>query len=251
MGTWIVVTAGLTVGVIVLALGLALVIYQRRFLAMHRSYADGLLTAQEQERAAVAREVHDDALQRVMILMHELDDWSGEYPQADTARRFGPFRTELEDLSASLRKMAYRLHPTFAHEEGLVPMLKRLAGEVQRGAGVAVEVESRLSHEPRLTSDQSLAVYRIAQEALSNVARHAGKTRAVVRVADGEQGALHLTIEDYGVGFDTAELRRRGLGLISMSERARLVGGALAVDSHPGGGTRVELKLSVTNGVTA
>jgi two-component system, chemotaxis family, CheB/CheR fusion protein len=236
---WIFLSAGLALAVILVAFGAALVIYQRRFLAMHRSYSDGLLQAQEQERAAVAREVHDDALQRVMILMHELDDWSGEHalPAAPTPQRFQGLRSELEDLSASLRQMAYRLHPSFVTEEGIVPMLERLAAEVDRS----------LASPPPLTSDQCLAVFRIAQEALSNVVRHAGKTRAIVRVT-AEDHTLELTVEDYGAGFDLAGPRRRGLGLVSMAERARAIGGTLSVDSHPGGGTRVLLRLPVKNG---
>jgi signal transduction histidine kinase len=246
---WIFVSTGLALAVVLIALGVALVIYQRRFLAMHRSYADGLLQAQEQERAAVAREVHDDALQRVMILMHELDDWSGEHalPAAPTPQRFQGLRSELEDLSASLRQMAYRLHPSFVTEEGIVPMLERLAAEVDRSAGMHVEVRGSLASPPSLTSDQCLAVFRIAQEALSNVVRHAGKTRAILQVT-AEDHALHLTVEDYGAGFDVAGPRPRGLGLVSMAERARAIGGTLSVDSHRGGGTRVLLRLPVRNG---
>lgn len=245
---WVFISAGLALAVIVLALGTALVIYQRRFLAMHRSYSENLLTAQEQERAAVAREVHDDALQRIMILMQDLDEWSTQPARAAAppAQQFGALRADLEDLSATLRQMAYRLHPSFHQEEGIVPMLERLAADVDRG-GVRVEVRDRMSEQPALTADQSLAVYRIAQEALSNVVRHAGATRAVVDVAERDH-ALELTVEDYGTGFDTAAPRRAGLGLTSMAERARVLGGAVAVESHPGGGTRVRLRLPLANG---
>ena len=244
---WLFLSAGLALVVIVLALGAALVIYQRRFLALHRSYSDNLLTAQEQERASVAREVHDDALQRIMILMQDLDEWSAQPAQAAPApQRFGSLRADLEDLSATLRQMAYRLHPAFHHEEGIVPMLERLASDVDRG-GVQVEVRDRLAQPPALSADQSLAVYRIAQEALSNVVRHAGATRAVIEVAAADH-ALELTVEDYGAGFDATRPRRNGLGLTSMAERARVLGGALSVESHPGGGTRVRLRLPVGNG---
>jgi signal transduction histidine kinase len=237
----------LALAVILLSLGAALAVYQKRFLAMHRSYADGLLTAQEQERAAVAREVHDDALQRILILMQDLDEWSAKPEQSPPVpQRVGALRADLEDLSASLRQMAYRLHPSFHQEEGIVPMLERLASDVDKG-GVRVEVRDKLGEQPPLTADQSLAIYRIAQEALSNVLRHAGPTRAVVEVARNN-GAIQLTVEDYGAGFDTGTARREGLGLTSMSERARVLGGALSVESHPGGGTRVRLRLPVPKG---
>ena len=244
---WLFVSAGMALAVILLSLGAALAIYQRRFLAMHRSYADGLLNAQEQERAAVAREVHDDALQRILILMQDLDEWSAQ-PEKSTPipQRVGALRAGLEDLSASLRQMAYRLHPSFHREEGIMPMLERLASDVDKG-GITVEVRDKLGQRPPLTADQSLAVYRIAQEALSNVLRHAGPTRAVVEVAR-DNGAIQLTVEDYGTGFDATVPRRGGLGLTSMAERARVLGGALSVESHPGGGTRVRLRLPVGNG---
>ncbi|MFI4978485.1 MAG: sensor histidine kinase [Solirubrobacterales bacterium] len=237
----------MALAVILLALGAALVIYQRRFVTLHRSYADGLLNAQEQERAAVAREVHDDALQRILILMQDLDEWSTKPEKsAPVPQRVGALRADLEDLSATLRQMAYRLHPSFHQEEGIVSMLQRLASDVDRG-GVQIEVRDKLAQQPSLSADQSLAVYRIAQEALSNVVRHAGPTRAVIEVA-AEDHALELTVEDYGAGFDSAAPRRSGLGLTSMAERARVLGGALSVESHPGGGTRVRLRLPVGNG---
>ena len=247
---WIFVSAGLALAVVLVSLGAALAIYHRKFLAMHRTYSDGLLTAQEQERAAVAREVHDDALQRIMILLHELDDWAerpaGVAGAAAPAGRVTALRGELEDLSAVLRQMAYRLHPSFHQEEGIVAMLERLASGMDKG-GVDVEVKDRLETAPALTADQSLAVYRIAQEALGNVVRHAGPTRAVVEVSERGRD-LELTVEDYGAGFDTAAPRREGLGLTSMSERARSLGGQLSVESHPGSGTRVTLRLPLNNG---
>ncbi len=243
---WLFLSAGLALVVIVLALGAALVIYQRRFLALHRSYSENLLSAQEQERAAVAREVHDDALQRILILMQDLDEWSTQPEKsAPVPQRVGALRADLEDLSATLRQMAYRLHPSFHQEEGIVSMLERLAAEVDRG-GVQIEVRDKLGRQPTLTADQSLAVYRIAQEALTNVVRHAGPTRAVIQVA-AEDHALELTVEDYGAGFDAGAPRRAGLGLTSMAERARVLGGALSVESHRGGGTRVRLRLPVGN----
>ena len=156
-------------------------------------------------------------------------------------------RAELVDLSASLRQMAYRLHPSFVQEMGIVPMLERLASEVDRSAGTHVEVRGRLASPPTLSADQCLALYRIAQEALTNVVRHAGSTRVILQVTQADH-TLELSVEDYGAGFEANGPRKRGLGLVSMAERARAVGGTLTVDSHPGGGTRVLLRLPVKNG---
>lgn len=234
--------------VILLSLGAALVIYQRRFVAMHRDYADGLIAAQEEERAWVAREVHDDALQRILMLIHELDGWtSGKSPDVALEVRAAALRTELEDLSASLRQMAYRLHPSFHAQDGLMPMLERLAAEVTQSAGLRIDLRTGGRPPQPLSAEQSLVVYRVAQEALSNVVRHAQSDWALVEV-QGEDHAVTLRVEDYGKGFDAARPARRGLGLTSMSERARAAGGMLSLESHPGGGTRVQLRLPVRNG---
>lgn len=227
---------------ILLALGIALVVYQRRFLKMHRAYADGLVAAQEEERAWVAREVHDDALQRIRLLIQEVDDWetaNGKGPAS--SERTQALRGELEDLSASLRQMAYRLHPSFHSQEGLLPMLGRLAVELGQGDGLQVEIRAR-GDDLVLGEDLSLAVYRIVQEALNNVMKHARSAAALVEVRHQEQ-ILDLIVEDYGEGFDPLRVKRSGLGLTSMTERARSAGGILSVDSHPGGGTRVHLRL--------
>ena len=242
---WAFAGASLALIVILVSLGVALVLYQRRFVAMHRNYADGLVLAQEQERASVAREVHDDALQRILLLIHELDGWTEQLngSSAATTARLEAFRTELEDLSASLRQMAYRLHPSFHEQEGLVPLIQRLGAEIQP-LGLQVEVREPPIAIPPLAAEQSLAIYRIVQEALTNVLRHSGSTWALVNIA-ARNGDIEVQVEDYGSGFDAARPPRRGLGLTSMSERARAAGGTVSIESHPGGGTRVQLRLPV------
>jgi len=243
---WLFLSAGLGLVVILLALGVALVVYQRRFLAMHRTYADGLLNAQETERAWVAREVHDDALQRIMLIQHEIDGWS-ELPDLTIQqrdKRLGALRGELEELSTMLRRMAYRLHPVFIEQEGIAALLGRLAADMDHAGGLHVEVHDRLTADVHLTAEQSLAVYRIAQEALTNVVKHARTPRAAIDVW-GADHTLEMQVEDFGVGFVANGDRPRGLGLTSMAERARSAGGMLSVESYPDGGTRVHLCLPV------
>ena len=236
-------SAGAALIVVLIGLGAALVLYQRRFAAMHRAHAEGLMKAQEQERALVAQEVHDDALQRIMLLVHELDHWAESGP-GPAGERVGALRAELEDLSIVLRRMAYRLHPSFAEQEGIVTMLERLGTDVSRATGLDVEVHNRSEREPALRAEQCLTVFRIAQEALANVVRHAASTRAVVEVSR-VNGTLEMSIQDFGRGFDVGQAAGTGLGLMSMTERARSAGGMLSVASHPGGGTRVHLRLPV------
>ncbi len=241
---WAFLSAGLALVAIVVALGAALVIYQRRFLRMHREYADGLVSAHEEERAWVAREVHDDALQRIMIVLQELDGCAERARGTNGLRRqLVALRAELEDLSAVLRQLAYRLHPVFVEQEGVGPSLKRLAGDLARTAPVHIEVVDESPGAPGLTPDKALVVYRIAQEALANLVRHARSETARVQVRT-ENGTLELTVEDQGRGFDVEAARRAGgLGLTSMTERARAAGGTLTIQSQAGAGTSVYLRL--------
>jgi signal transduction histidine kinase len=240
-------SAGLALVVALGALATALVLYQRRFLAMHRQYAEDLVRAHEEERARVARDVHDDALQRINILVHEVDECAEEPGLPGDARHhIIGLRGELEDLSKVLRDMAYRLHPSFHEQDGLVPLLEQLAEQVDRTSGVRVAVRHG-GGLPRLTPECSLVAYRIAQEALHNVVRHAASPSAALEVST-RRDAVELTVADEGRGFDPAAPPHRGLGLISMSERARAVGGSLSVESRPNGGTLVRLVLPVLAG---
>ena len=245
---WIFLSGTLALVVIVLALGIALVVYQRRFLAMHRQYADNLVKAHEDDRAWVAREVHDDALQRIVLLMHELDDWAGASGGSRAAAlsptRTAGLRAELEDLAMVLRRMAYRLHPAFV-EQGVEQALRQLVTDLSRTAGLTVDIHTQWALPPALNAEQALVVFRVAQEALMNTARHSGVRRANVILA-APKGRIDLRVEDQGSGFDVEPARRAGgLGLISMSERARVAGGSLTITSQPGGGTVIELRLPV------
>lgn len=242
---WIFLAAAIALGVILFALGAALVIYQRRFLSLHRTYAKNLLSAQEEERAWVAREVHDDALQRVAMVIHELNDWGAE-PAASPERqrqKVDALRQEIEDLAVMLRRVAHRLHPALVEQAGLGPALVGLASDTTRASGMQVEVNVPEGGIPSIPTDIALIFFRIAQEALRNAVKHAGIKRASLRVAV-EQGAIFLFVEDEGRGFvsdDTA--KGRGLGLISMGERARLAGGRFDIWSQPGVGTRVRVSV--------
>ena len=230
---------------IVVALGAALVTYQRRFLALHREYARKLIAAHEEERAYVAREVHDDALQRVAMLQHDVDEWlEGRIEPGRERARPAALQHELADLGVMLRRVAHRLHPAIIDQGGLLPALSQLADDTARLSGI--DVAARLP--PNLTDrvldrERSLILFRIAQEALRNVTRHAAATRAEVGV-DVTPTSLVLTIADDGRGFDSGDARRAsGLGLVSMAERARLADGEYSLVSRPGGGTTVRVTV--------
>jgi len=245
------VASALALGVILFALGAALVFYQRRIVRLHREHAKRLLSAQEDERAWVAREVHDDALQRVAMLQHELDDWTGEYtvaPHERQRQRITALREELSDLGVMLRKVAHRLHPSIIEQAGLVPALHALATDIRNASGFQVAVDTGAAPNVALPKDSSLILYRIAQEALRNAEKHGQTKHAQITLAQ-RNGAVVMTVADQGRGFDmTQQDRAHGLGLISMAERARYAGGRIDIESQPGVGTVVRVEVPATEG---
>jgi two-component system sensor histidine kinase UhpB len=221
-----------------------MVIAQRRVVALHRTYAQRLLAAQEAERARVAREVHDDAIQRLAMLRHELQEFGRSVPglSPGQAHRLGGVVGEVEDLTVRLRQLAHELHPTVIEHVGLVPAIEQLAGEVARTAGLSVRLELP-SAPPALPADRALALFRIAQEALRNVIRHAGVSDAGLALEATDE-YVELRIADRGRGFDPAAGRDgAGIGVVGIQERARLLGGTAAIRSRPGEGTTVVARI--------
>lgn len=237
--------AVLTVVIILAALGAAMFIYQRRFLALHRDYAKKLIAAHEEERAYVAREVHDDALQRVAMIQHDVVEWleGGLDPTKERARS-SAIKDELQDLGVMLRRVAHRLHPAIIDQGGLIPALSQLADDSTRLSGV--EFSTRLPSSAGLhvlDRERSLIIFRVAQEAVRNITKHAAATKAEVAV-ELQSDALVLTVADNGRGFDASDPKRAsGLGLISMAERARLADGELSLFSKPGAGTTIRVAV--------
>jgi signal transduction histidine kinase len=228
--------------VFVVAFTAALVIAQRRRLRLHADYAQRILGAQEEERAWVARELHDDLLQRVAMVRHELDAlWATMAAHAGPPEqhRLRALNGELADLGEALRSVAHRLHPTIVDQLGLPRALEALALEFRRGG---LEVQVHVPDIATIPADVAHTAYRIAQEALRNVVKHAGVQRASIDLVVGDASAV-LRIGDDGKGFAPATNGRAGIGLVSMKERAALVHGTVSVQSRPGAGTTVEATL--------
>ena len=212
---------------------------------MHRAYSRNLLKAQEEERAWVAREVHDNVVQRLALISRELAGVR-ELPSAGEgthAHRLSGIEEEVRELSSGLRDLAHRLHPALLERGELNIALTRLRSDVERAYGLRVAIA--LPDSPTPTDPaRALALYRVAQEALHNVAVHAGVSDATLTLTR-RNGALRLTVSDHGSGFDPRQRRPGGgLGLIGMRERAEIAGGKLTVTSRPGAGTTVELSFS-------
>jgi signal transduction histidine kinase len=243
------IAAAIGLIVLVVALGAALVISQHRVLGLHRDYGRRLLATQDEERAWVAREVHDDVVQRIAVLRHEVEAYKAMAGgvSAEQRRRLQGLEGEIEDLGVALRQLAHRLHPSTLDHGDLHVALAQLAEETERLHGLYVQVDADVPPDFR-APELTLATYRIGQEALRNVARHAGVTGArVAVVARGDR--LVLTIRDDGRGFDpgaaAGKLRRAGLGLLTMRERAIQAGGTTEILSAPGEGTTIRVTLPI------
>jgi signal transduction histidine kinase len=202
-----------------------------------------LLHAQEEERRRIAREMHDDWTQRLAILsidLARLEKHLGAPDKALPLLRL--MQQSLVALSEDVHALSRQLHPSILDDLGLVEALRSECASFSRREGIAVvyRAEAVPSNVPK---DIALAVYRVAQEALRNLAKHAAVNEAWVTLsAQGPE--LSLRVEDHGVGFDPAKLRAEpGLGLSSMHERVRLIQAQLSVTSACGGGTTVEVRV--------
>jgi signal transduction histidine kinase len=196
-----------------------------------RHLSGRLITAQEEERSRIARDLHDDASQRLALLAIELDQLKAQ-ALADSAR----------SLSADLHRMAHQLHPAILDQLGLLPAARRFAAELAARHGVSVEVTSD-AWPDALPRDAALVLYRVMQEALQNAVKHSGAARVEVTFS-GKEPELTLRVADQGRGFAPEQVEAAyGLGLAGMRERLRLVGGGLRIQSTPQGGTIAEAWL--------
>lgn len=197
----------------------------------------GLLTAQEEERRTIARDLHDDFSQRLARL--SIDAAEVAEGRSEPRKTATEMRSELSRLSKDVRTLASQLHPSTLDDLGLVEALRIECDRVSRVSGLPVRVEAPESLPP-MPREAVLCLFRVAQESLRNVLRHARASAVDVRLEAGN-GAAYLEVRDDGEGFEAGRGRRGpGLGLLSMRERIDLAGGRLAVRSAPGRGTTVE-----------
>jgi two-component system, chemotaxis family, CheB/CheR fusion protein len=201
-----------------------------------------LFTAQEEEREWVARELHDDISQRLSLLEMLLHQIGTGGSLNEDLGRLQSARSQAQSLNTDVRQISHRLHPAILSDLGLSAALKAMVGEFGEREGMAVTYLTQELPES-WSNETATAIYRIAQEALRNVAKHAGKTHVKVMLAGGEN-SLNLRVMDFGVGFDQdSPGPNRSLGMISMQERARQAGGTLNVQSALGQGTTVSVEV--------
>jgi signal transduction histidine kinase len=195
-----------------------------------------LLTAHEDERRRLARELHDDLTQRLARLA--IDAGKLEQEGDGVGSSAAGMRHELVRLSEDVHALSYRLHPSMLDDLGLVEALRAECDRVAEHGELSVEVDAT-DVPPVLSAEISLCLFRVAQEALNNAARHARASAVTVLLSPSEKG-MRLAVSDNGAGFDALRTRERAsLGLASMRERVRLQRGHIDIESTPGCGTTV------------
>jgi PAS domain S-box-containing protein len=211
-----------------------------------RRLSDSILASQERERAAVSRELHDE-LGQVLTALHLDTVWLRERlkgTDGEASERTREMCGLIDRAIGEVRAMATRLRPGVLDNLGLVDALDWFIGDFEKRSNVTCNF--RHFDVPKVDDRIATSAYRIAQEALTNVARHSAASRVDVSLW-AREATLLLSIEDNGRGLDPRALAEsRGLGVAGMRERAELIGGTLAVRSRPGGGTRVELTIPLT-----
>lgn len=207
-----------------------------------------LIEAQEQERTRIARELHDDLSQRMALLGIGLTQFERSMPElsSDAQERLQSISEVAAEVSSELHSMSHQLHPAKLDLLGLVATVGGHCREVSQQHELRVEFVHRDVDE-RIPKDVALCLFRIVQEALRNIVKHGQTEDAKVELSGGGD-EIHLCISDQGAGFNPEAAKAKGgLGLISMRERLRLVGGHLDVDSEPSHGTRIYVRVPVSD----
>jgi PAS domain S-box-containing protein len=202
-----------------------------------------LVEAQEQERVRIARELHDDINQRLALVAIGLDQLREKHKDlsSEVRGRVQELQQMTSDISSSVYALSHELYSSIPDSLGLARGMKSWCKEF--GERRKMEIDFKSHDLPRLPQEISLCLFRVLQEALHNAAKHSGVKRIEVQLGKNSC-EVHLTVRDSGRGFDIgAASQSRGLGLTSMKERVRLVGGTIGIESKPRGGTRIHVRV--------
>jgi PAS domain S-box-containing protein len=203
-----------------------------------------LIESQEQERARIGRELHDDINQRLAMLSLELEQLQ-ENP-SEVRSRVQALRQQTTELSNDVQALSHELHSSKLEYLGAIGGMKSWCNEFGERQGIQIEVktpEAKISLPPEV----GLCLFRVLQEALHNATKYSGVKRIEVQLRE-DSGEIHLIIRDSGKGFDLeTAMQGRGLGLTSMRERVRLVNGTIEIQSKPGGGTTIHVRVPLAS----
>jgi signal transduction histidine kinase len=206
-----------------------------------------VIVAQEDERKRIARELHDETGQTLASLMMGLKCLATTCPQADHGCRLNEMRLAVKKTIDAVHRMAVDLRPSILDDMGLIPALEKFVADFQANYGMDADLHMQWNCNERLSHEVEVTVYRIVQEALTNIAKYAEAENVCVIISCNQQG-LEVIVEDDGVGFETDTLYKENaagnqLGLFGMQERAVLVGGTVTIESTIGMGTTVFLRI--------
>jgi two-component sensor histidine kinase len=217
---------------------------RRRAEFAHATLGRRLISAHEDERRLLARELHDDLSQRLARVAIDAGFARSSLNSGGADEVLQNLHSELAAISRDVHNLSYRLHPSLVDDLGLGPALSTEVERIQRQTDVPIAMEvGQITKE--LPSDISLCFFRVAQEAMQNALRHSGANHIQVKL-EQKSGKLSLMVHDNGVGFDTKKAGEHfSLGLSSMRERANLVNASLEITSQPGSGTRVTLTAPI------
>ncbi len=211
-----------------------------------KKFAEMLLRVQEEERKRIARELHDEIGQDLTAIKLTIGMIKKDYPHLE-----GPLRKELQEVGklvdmamTNVRRISSRMRPEALDELGLIPCLRHEVESISERSGIKIELELK-NFKRRATPQKETIIYRVIQEALTNIIKHSQASQAGVRLSR-EKKAINLKIWDNGRGFNTENLSNsRGLGILGMGERLVPVDGKLKLESSPGEGTTLEIRIPV------
>jgi signal transduction histidine kinase len=211
----------------------------RRTQELLRTMSRSLIEAQEQERARIGRELHDDINQRLAMVAIELEQVQDDHPEVRS--RLQEIRQQTSEISNDVQGLSHDLHSTKLEYLGVVRGIKSWCEESAERQRMEFDFNSNVSSV--LPFELGMCLFRVLQEAVHNSVKHSGVKRIEVELTE-QSGEVHLIVRDSGTGFDVeAAMQRKGLGLTSMRERVRLVNGTIAIDSKPMSGTRIHVRV--------
>ena len=213
-----------------------------------RGLAASLLTAQEDERRRMARDLHDDVTQRLAFLSIEIGKLANEAaPPQELAAQLRSLQSQVIQVSREVRRLSHGLHPSVIEDFGLSIALEEFCDEASKAQGIEVRFGGPVA-DSDLSIEAASSLYRVAQESVQNAAKHAGATEVRVSLGRADE-QLHLVVSDNGGGFPAENGHAKsGLGIVSMKERMRLVNGEIFITSHRGRGTEVRATVPVAGG---
>ncbi len=216
--------------------------------ARMRRLASLVITAQDEERSRIARELHDSTAQSLTAIVLQLSAAARDARAPEIAARLSDVKEMAGLALEEVRTLSHRVHPRVLDDLGLVPAVRWLARQARESSNVEITVDA-LGDAERIPPQVASVLYRVAQEALTNAVRHAAPSTVAITVR-ADTGSATLEVADDGCGFDIAEAeaRRPGMGLFSMRERVSLVDGQLDLASSIGNGTRVVARIPLTSG---